>query len=647
MALLKCLEPVTAIACGLGAFALGSLDGGLTAGAIIGGSALIRAFGEARSKHGLESKAHIERTRLAILRVIALDDLDQAARDSVGLADTALAVHLSEAMPSREALGAAAVNRERYPAAACALILERLEQRDPLFRDDAIARDFAMRVITAALQEGLNNPEYIALLSVHILTAVAQGVAEIKEDTAEIVAWVRAQKAGTLLTDQALRGAIARFVDLQPNASDADVLNAVATFERDYRALLEQVSHISVNDNHIQSLKVAAEEALEAGDIATARTRYAEAAKAATAKASEPVRNAAALKSAEASAALTMLDWQAADAAWEQAAAMLMPFDVEAGEAVVGTAADRLAVFGEIFAQTPALVASERRCRALEAFAQQRGEAERIAKIQNNLGNVLSMRGERTVGKMGIALLTEAASTFQAVLNIYTQTETPTNWAIAQNNLGNALSMLAERVEVTRALALLAEAVTAYRAALTVRTLTSMPTEWSLTQSNLGAALWRQGLRMKGDRGLALLAEAVKAYRAALTVRKKKEMPAEWSGTQTNLGIVLSVLGERTVGAGGLVWLTDAIAAFRAALSIQTRATMPADWSATQNNLGNVLRLQGERAGGDAGLGLLKQAIEAYRAALTVWTPEHFSYYHKMARNNLTEAEAAIAARRG
>ena len=631
------------MAAGLGALALGTLDGGLTAGAIIGGSALIRAFGEARSKHGLESKAHIERTRLAIMRAVALDDLDEAARDSVGLADTALAAHLGEAMPSREELGAAAVNLERYPVAACALILDRLEARDLLFRDDAVARDFATRVIIAALQEGLNNPDYIALLSVHILTAVAQGVAEANTKLDRVLALLE----GSTLTDQALRSAIARFIAFQPNASDADVLNAVATFEREYRALLEQVSHITVNDNHIQSLKVAAEEALKAGDIATARIRYGEAAKAAADKASEPVRNAAALKSAEASTALTMLDWQAADAAWEQAAAMLMPFDVVAGEAIVWEAGVILCEFGEIFAQTSALIASVRCWRSLAAAATQRGDTERAAMTQVGLGNVLAVMGERTESQAGQKLLSEAVDAYRAALTIHTKEAMSAEWAMTQNNLGSVLRVQSERTQGEAGFVLLEQAVAAFHAALTIGTQAAMPLQWAMTQNNLGNALAIMGGRTAGELGLALLAEAVKAFRAALTVYTQIARPAQSSGMQNNLGNALRILGARTEGEAGLALLTQAVAAFRAALTVHTETATPAYWAMTQNNLGNVLQEQGARTKGGAGLALLAQAVEAFRLALTILTPEHFSHQHKITSESLARAEAAIAARRG
>lgn len=618
----------------------------------VNGAKLIAAAKENWDGRSLDFETLASSMRMAALRTADRFDVDQAARDALTEADAAMADHLVSCLPTREELVGLA-HKGDLAATVASHVVDRLATHDPRFAEGALsmagfdARSFAAAVVKDVITAALANNDYRQSLMTYLQIETLQGVARLEDGMAEILEFVRAQKMGASLTDQALRGAIARFIAFQPDASDAAVLNAVETFERDYRALLEQVSHISVHDNHIQSLKVAAEEALEAGDIATARTRYGEAAKGAADKASEPVRNAATLKSAEASAALTMLDWQAADAAWEEAATKLIPFDVTAGEAIVWEAADRLDDFGQIFAQAPALMASERRWRLLETAAKARSDANRAANIQFNLGAVLYARGEWIVGYAGLALLEEAVEACNAALTVFKLETMPAKWAIAQNNLGNALSAQGERMHGDVGLALLGQSVTAYRAALTIYTEAAMPVQWAMTQNNLGGVLFVQGERTGGEAGLALLAQAVDAYRAALTVRTKVAMSAKWAMTQNNLGNVLSVQGERIKGNAGLALLGQAVDAYRAALTLRTEAARPADWAITQNNLGNVLRVQGERTGGDAGLALLAQAVEAYRAALTVWTVEHFSYYHEMASYNLALVEAAIAARRG
>jgi tetratricopeptide (TPR) repeat protein len=691
VALLKCLEPVTAIGCAL--FGVAPIAGALATG----GVKIATLFAEHAANHGFDSGALIEKMQAAAFRAADHYDRNVEWRDALTNADAALRDHLGRCLPSRDDLTGCAAQAD-FGGAVQALVLDRISAIDAQFAtlsaaDTFCPRSFAGDIIRAVLDAALADEKYVQSLTLPLQLATVHGVSAANIKLDRLLALVE----GSTLPDHALRGALARFVDFQPGASDTDVLNAVTTFERGYHALIEQVSHINVHDNHIQSLKIAAEEALQAGDIATTRTRYAEAAKAAAEKASEPVCNAAALKSAEASAALTMLDWQAADAAWAQAAAMLMPFDVRRGEAIVGEATERLYYFGDVFGQTPALVASEHHCRKLEAAAKLRGDHERVAIMQhnlgitlslqgqrtvgdaglallaeavaeysaalsvrtetavpaywamtqNNLGNVLSVQGERTGGDAGLVLLQQAVAAYRAALCVYTEAAMPTNWAATQNNLGNVLRAQGERMEGDAGLALLAEAIAAYRAALRVRTETAMPADWAMTQNNLGNVLRVQGERTGDDAGLALLAEAVAACRAALRVYKQAAMPVDWAKTENNLGIVLRIQGEWTGGDAGLALLAEAAAVYRAALSVYTQTAMPVDWAMTQNNLGNVLRVQGEMTVGNAGLALLAEAVAALTDALSIWTPEHFSHYHQMASNNLAKAEAAIAERRG
>ena len=612
VALLKCLEPVTAIGCGLGALALGTLDGGITAGAVIGGSGLIRAYGEARSQHGLDSQKHMDRTRLAIDRAYNRDTLDTAGRASLIRADEALAKHLVNAVPDRVALGAAAVNVERYPVAACALILARLEGLDPLFRDDAIARDFATQVITAALGEALNNPDYIALLSVHILTAIGQGVAELKEgqtkdrardeafqdDTAEAMRQILERlNADDKKTIDKIKREVEKAITNHPQMAQAEIVEQVIFLIESREQALTKLAANPAEDNRIRSFQAAAEQALERNDDASAITALEQAEAAIGERQEADARASASYANIRAGLLLGQGDWQSADIAWAQAAAMVMPFDVDAGENIVWDAAMNLLQFGETFGRTPALVASAQRWRALKTVEIARGDAVRTANVQNNLGNVLQILSERTGGEAGFALL--------------------------------------------------GQAVAAYRAALTVYTKAAMPTEWAMTQNNLGIVFTRQGERTGGDAGLDLLHQAVAAFHAALTVRTEAAMPIDWAMTQNNLGAVLRSQGERTGGEAGLDLLGEAVDAYRAALTVHTEAAMPAEWAGTQNNLGLVLTRQGERTGGEAGLDLLRQAVAAFHAALRVYTPAQFPYYNKQITKNLARAEAAIAALRG
>ena len=539
----KFLEPAITIGCAL--FGLPP-----PVGAVVGGSVkLLNTALDGSKKHVFDSEKMIAAMRTTALRAADRYDSDEAMRDAIAEADAAMAAHLIHCVPSRKDVVACAKAGDLADAVS-RLVVDRLATHNPLFAERTNtpegfdARAFAVDLIKTMLHAALSDKDYAQSLSLYLGIETLGVVARVEDSTDEILAWVRAQKAGSSLTDQALRGAIARFIAIRPDAAEGEVVEAVAQFERDYRALLEQVSHISVNDNHIQSLKVAAEEALAAGDIATARQRYGEAAKAATDKASEPARNAAALKAAEASAALTMLDWQSADTAWAQAAAMVMPFDLRAGESIVWDAAERLYQFGDPFGQTPVLIASEQRWRALETAATARGDAERAASAQSNLGAMLAAQGELTDGEAGLALLGEAVDAYRSALTIYTKAAMPADWAMVQNNLGNALAARGERMGGEVGLAMLGQSVDAFRAALTICTETAMPAQWAMVQNNLGAVLRVQGEWTRGDAGFALFGQTVAAYRAALTVYTQAAMPAQWARTQNNLGIVLARQGE-------------------------------------------------------------------------------------------------------
>jgi tetratricopeptide (TPR) repeat protein len=443
---------------------------------------------------------------------------------------------------------------------------------------------------------------------------------------------------GSDIPDRAIRDAIARFIDVKPEANQAELTGAIERFEADYRALKQQLAVIPVSDNRVTASKADAEAALAEGDLDKARAAYREAAEAARDKAAEPVRTAAELKSAEAGAHLLALDWQAADAAWTEATAMLAPFDSDAADEFAEDAAGRLSMHGELYARAGALRAAINRWHALTASAETRGDEREAARLRNNLGNALATQGERTGGPEGLRLLDEAVTAYRDGLTVHTRADMPARWARTQNNLGTALQAQGERTGGPDGLRLLNEAVTAYRDALTVRTRTDMPAEWASTQNNLGTALKIQGERTGGPEGLRLLDEAVTAYRHALTVRTRADMPVQWAATQNNLGIALQTQGRGTGGPEGLRLLDEAVTAYRDALTVRIRADMPADWAMTQNNLGNALQTQGHRTGGPEGLRLLDEAVTAYREALTVRTRADMPVDWAMTQNNLGSA---------
>ncbi|MEM7556547.1 MAG: hypothetical protein AAF378_21095, partial [Cyanobacteria bacterium P01_A01_bin.84] len=117
----------------------------------------------------------------------------------------------------------------------------------------------------------------------------------------------------------------------------------------------------------------------------------------------------------------------------------------------------------------------------------------------------------------------------RTILNIFTQTDFPQDWAGTQNNLGIAYStrIKGERAENIE------NAIFAYQQALIVRTQKDFPYEWAATQNNLGLAY---STRIKGERAKNI-ENAIFAYQQALIVRTQKDFPYEWAATQNNLGL--------------------------------------------------------------------------------------------------------------
>lgn len=447
------------------------------------------------------------------------------------------------------------------------------------------------------------------------------------------------------LPDRAVRDAIARFISVRPEANQAELTEAIERFEADYRALEQQVSAIPVSDNddRVTALKADAEAALAEGDLDKARATYREAADAARDKAAEPVHIAAELKSAEAGAHLLALDWEAADAAWAEAAMMLAPFDHATTGDLVEDAASRLDKHGELYARAGALSAAIDRWRALIAAAEARAHEREATRLRVNLGGTLFTLGERTGGTDGLLLLDEAVTAFRDALTVHTKEDSPFGWALTQNNLGNALTVQGQRTEAPASLRLFDEAITAYREALTVRTRSGMPAEWATIQNNLGNALKSKGERTDGADGLRLLDEAVTAFRDALTVRTLSDMAAEWAMTQNNLGNALQMKGQRTGGADGVHLLELAVTAYNEALTVHTRTDMPAIWAITRTNTGLALARMAE-VDPDHARKHLVAADAALVDALSILSPEHMAFQHGHATDSLAEVRAKLAA---
>jgi hypothetical protein len=165
---LKCVEPAAAIGCALAALAAGGLDGGLAAGGIIGGAGVLARWREHRTKPGLEDGARIGKVQKIILRRMDRWNTDQETRDSITLADAAMARHLEAIMLSREELIDSTVSVEPFPDRTARLVAERLAALDPMFEAGSIPYVFAIDVIKTALEAAKDDPAYAARLTLEV-----------------------------------------------------------------------------------------------------------------------------------------------------------------------------------------------------------------------------------------------------------------------------------------------------------------------------------------------------------------------------------------------------------------------------------------------------------------------------------------------
>ncbi|MBO9715175.1 DUF4062 domain-containing protein [Sphingomonas sp.] len=495
------------------------------------------------------------------------------------------------------------------------------------------------------------------------------------------------------LPDRAIQGAVARFIDLRPDATGGQVVEAIEAFVPEFEALRERVAALDATDNRIRGAQQAARQALDQGDLDAARRYLAEAGEARVDKAADAVREAAESLAELARADLLALDWESAAANWDRARAMLAPFDAKAEEGLAFDAASNLEDHGVNFGNGKALEAAIVVWRELQSRASTHRKSAKAASLSNNLAIALWHHGERTGGPEGLRLLDEAVTAYREALTVYTRDAMPAEWAMAQNNLGNALQTQGARCGGPEGLRLLNEAVGAYHDALIIRTQADLPIDWAATRSNLGSALITQAERTGGAEGLQLFVEAVACAHDALTVYTRADMPAEWAKAQIHLGTALRAQGERTSsvesqrlladavtafrnaltiytrtdtsaawaatqnslgsalgtqamrkeGPEGLLLFADAVSAFRDALLVHTRVDMPVDWAMTQNNLGNTLRIQAERVGGAQGLRLLTEAVAAFRDLPTVFTRADMPANWAMTHENLSLAYEGMA----
>jgi len=668
----NCLEPLTAIGIGLGACAMAPFDGGLAAGAVIGGAGLLSRIKENSAKAGLDDSKLIGRVQKKLLG--QLDHWDQRGeRAAAERADERMKVLLPQVMLRRDELARTAFEsrdeKDRYPVIAARRVVDELARHDPMFAvapagaSERAERAFAIDVVETALRAGMEDPDYATLLTLDIAVELAAAIRETIDAVHELnvkvergfdalqaeLVEIRNQGRGdeaklARLSEKALRGAIARFVAFSPRSDTEEIVEAVEQFAEDYEKLETRVQALDAQDNQVRGLQQQAQEALADGDLEEARRLLREASEVRVDAATRAVRDASASMESLAEADLAALDWESAASNWKSAAAMMAPFDEKRSASISHGAGVLLYEFGEKFGQGGIEAAIESYRFALEKT--DRENAPHVwAGTQNNLGGALVTLAERAPRGDSSQLLAEAKLALLAAAEIRSRDQHPDEWAMTQNNLGVALRLEGLQLHGAPGIAALEGAAEAFRGALEVRTLDRDVFDWATTQNNLGAVCRTLGVRLPGEQGAAALDDARALFTSIIDSGAREQAFTQWCKALNNLGNVLTRLGEASGGAEGVALLDQAVAYYRRSIEATPRDQSPISWALTHNNLGNALSSQGERLSGSDGLAKLKEAIDAYEAALEIYTRDALPVQWSMAQNNLAVALKNLASR--
>jgi tetratricopeptide (TPR) repeat protein len=165
---------------------------------------------------------------------------------------------------------------------------------------------------------------------------------------------------------------------------------------------------------------------------------------------------------------------------------------------------------------------------------------------------------------------------------------------------------------------------------LEVYTKTDLPQEWAAAQGSLGLAIEQQGELSSGTQATDLMSQGVDAYHAALQVFTKASMPQDWALVQNNLGMALRRLADRSSGAQAKDLLAQAIQAQRAALEVYTKADMPQEWAMVEHNLANALEVEGDFAGAakaiDAALEAFPNDTSFLQTGVSIYHDDLYNY---------------------
>ncbi|WP_149978195.1 CHAT domain-containing protein [Microcystis aeruginosa] len=252
---------------------------------------------------------------------------------------------------------------------------------------------------------------------------------------------------------------------------------------------------------------------------------------------------------------------------------------------------------------------------ARNMFSQRsREESANIAGVIHNLCNKIKLFPLNFANNQEIAIVG-----YQTILEVYTRTGFPKEWAITQNSLGIAYCDRIKGIKADN----LELAIFAFQQSLEIYTRSAFPKEWAAIQNNLGEA-YRNRIKEKKADNIEL---AIAAFQQSLEIYTREAFSYDWAVGQNNLGIAYC---ERIKGAKADN-LELAIFAIEQSLEVHTRNTFPEDWANAQSNLGKIYldRIKGDKADN------LELSIAAYLQALEVFTCEAFPKDWATIQNNL------------
>lgn len=262
------------------------------------------------------------------------------------------------------------------------------------------------------------------------------------------------------------------------------------------------------------------------------------------------------------------------------------------------------------------------------------------ARTQRNLGDIYAkdladanafagMLSGLLTGTRNNVNLQKAVVAYEAALRVYTEKNSPENWAATQNILGMAYMTLALTTDAPNVS--IKNAIGACEAALRVYTEKDFPQNWAATQRILG---WTyMTLALATDAPNAYAKKAIAACEAALRVYTKRDS-VFWAGTQNILGFSYLALPSSDTNVNA----KKAIAAFETALLIFTENEYPLQWAMTQLSLGGVyMELPTGFRSND-----LQRAIVYFKNALKIFTAEAYPEYRDVAIEGLKGAQSQL-----